>query len=87
MVMEAEIEDIAPTVPTRVLRRWQLLAAGVPLPLDVTNVGQLPHDPIIDGIAGTEVLDAGRSSQQPVRAGQRLVSCQCRREDLNLQGP
>jgi uncharacterized cupredoxin-like copper-binding protein len=30
-----------------------------PLRLDVTNLGQLPHDLVIDGIAATEVLAPG----------------------------
>jgi hypothetical protein len=37
------------------------LAAGVPLRLDVTNVGALPHDLFLDDIAATPVLGPGES--------------------------
>lgn len=35
------------------------LPAGVPLRLDVTNQGRLPHDVVIDGVAATVVIEAG----------------------------
>lgn len=39
------------------------LAAGVPLHLDVTNVGAVPHDFYIDDVAATPVLDAGETAR------------------------
>jgi uncharacterized cupredoxin-like copper-binding protein len=38
------------------------LAADTPLRIDVTNLGHLPHDLVIDHVAGTDVLESGETA-------------------------